>query len=106
VCMIGHQRPGIHGSFRSGSQLSQTLHKIFAVGNIVDNPAFFDSSHNYMIQGPRRAWVTPLLFCSVLDFQSSICFLTDLMKRPNALSFFRLSRYDISWYSDSFLSFM
>jgi hypothetical protein len=29
-------------------------------------------------------------------FQSFICFFTDLMKRPNALSFFRLSRYDIS----------
>ena len=27
------------------------------------------------------------------------------MKRPNALSLFRLSRYDSSWYSDSFLSF-
>jgi hypothetical protein len=39
-------------------------------------------------------------------FQPFMCFLADLMKRPNALSFFRLSRYDISWYSDSFLSFI
>ena len=35
--------------------------------------------------------------CNVgTHFQSLICFLADLMKRPNALSFFRLSRYDIS----------
>ena len=36
--------------------------------------------------------------------QSFIRFFAPLIKRPKALSFFRLSRYDISWYSDSFLS--
>ena len=41
---------------------------------------------------------------SVFVFQSFIRFLADLMNRPKALSFLRLSRYDISWYSDSFLS--
>ena len=41
-----------------------------------------------------------------LLFQSFICSMADLMKRPKALSFFRLSTYDISWYSDSFLSFI
>ncbi len=35
-----------------------------------------------------------------------IFFFAVLMKRPNALSFLRLSTYDISWYSDSFLSFI
>ena len=43
---------------------------------------------------------------SVFISQSFICLFADLMNRPKALSFFRLSRYDISWYSDSFLSFM
>ena len=45
-------------------------------------------------------------YCSVFISQSFICFFADLMKRPKALSFFRLSTYDISWYSDSFLSFI
>ncbi len=36
--------------------------------------------------------------------QSLMCFFTDLMNRPKALSFLRLSRYDIPWYSDSLLS--
>ena len=53
VHMIGHHRPGIHRSVGSGSQLSQTLHKIITIDNVVDNPAFFDSSHSYMMQGPR-----------------------------------------------------
>jgi hypothetical protein len=33
---------------------------------------------------------------SVLALQSFICVFAALMKRPNALSFFRFSRYDIS----------
>jgi hypothetical protein len=53
VCMIGHQRPGIDGRFCSSSQLSQTLHKILTIANIVDDLVFFDSPHNYMMQGPR-----------------------------------------------------
>jgi hypothetical protein len=52
VCTVGYQRPGIQGSFRTGSQLSQTLHKIFTIAIIVDNLAFFDSSDNYMMQRP------------------------------------------------------
>jgi hypothetical protein len=73
VRMIGHQRPGTHGSFRSGSQLSQTLHKIFTIGNGVDNPALFGSSHNYIMQGPRgiqssttRHHIPPTLIVSQL----------------------------------------
>jgi hypothetical protein len=34
------------------------------------------------------------------------CFFADLMNRPNALSFRRLSRYDMSWNSDSLRNFM
>ena len=39
-------------------------------------------------------------------FRTFACFFADLMKRPNVLSLFRLPRYDSSWYSDSFLSFI
>jgi hypothetical protein len=52
--MIGHQRPGIDAGVCTGSKLSQTLDKIFAVGNIIDNSAPFDSSHHHMMQGSRR----------------------------------------------------
>jgi len=43
----------IDGGLITGSKLSPTLDKIFAVGNIVENPSFFDSSHNHMVQGLR-----------------------------------------------------
>ncbi len=36
------------------------------------------------------------IYNTVIVFHFFICFLTDLRNRPNALSFFRLSRYDIS----------
>ena len=34
--------------------------------------------------------------CSMKFIQFFMCFFADLMNRPKALSFFRLSRYDIS----------
>jgi hypothetical protein len=48
--MIGHQRPGINDRFRAAGKLSRTINKILAVGNIIGNPALFDTSHNHMMQ--------------------------------------------------------
>jgi hypothetical protein len=51
--MIGHQRPCINGGFGIACKRTQPLDKIFALGNIVDDPALFNSSAYHMMQG---AW--------------------------------------------------
>jgi len=50
--MIGHKRPGINAALRIDSKPSQTIGKIFAVGDIVDNPPFFDPPHYHMMKSP------------------------------------------------------
>jgi hypothetical protein len=47
--MVGHQGPGIDAGLCIGSKLSEAFCKIFSIGNIVYNPAPFDSSHNHMM---------------------------------------------------------
>jgi hypothetical protein len=47
--MIGHQRPGINGGLCSSIKLSHALEEVFAVGYIADNPAPFNSSHDYVM---------------------------------------------------------
>jgi hypothetical protein len=63
--MIGHQRPGIDAGFGINGQFSQTLDKVFAIGDIVDNPALFDSSHNDVMQGTRGIQAGATRHCSL-----------------------------------------
>ena len=49
VGVIGHQCPGINDSFGAAGKLSQTINKIFAARNIIDDPALLDTSHNNMM---------------------------------------------------------